>query len=491
MAKVGREFLGVFLLSLFSGLFGYWIRILFARNLTVSEYGLFYAVYAFIFFFAPFRDLGLSESTVYYINKYLAKNDLRRVKGIIVIGVLPQLILGLVIAFILFILRNFLVIHFFKTPLAFPIYNILLLLFSFQTLYPSLTYLFLAYQDILWWKFGDTLKNVFILLFSYIFFLSFTNKIIVPPLANLLGILSAIIFLFVVSLFKYRDVLFSKMILSKSMTKDMFNYALPIMFSTAGGIVLQYSDVILLTFLKGSTLVGLYNIALPCVSILLIIFSPLFTYLFPKISKLYHSNKKSEIEHVLSFVYNYLMIPMLPLVFLFFSYPKLIIAVLFGSRYIPAYNILRVFSLSFVFMSLRNLNFSVIAGIGKAKERSAILYIGAGFNVVLDLILIPLFGATGAAISTGLGFVLMTYLTFKLIVKFYRIKIDYVYQLKVLFSSIIFLISISFFKYFIHMNVYLEAILVSIIASVIYVALLFMLDVISVDKIKAFKRLFF
>lgn len=39
---------------------GYLIRLIIARNFTVSEYGLFYAVYSFVFMFTPLKEMGLN-----------------------------------------------------------------------------------------------------------------------------------------------------------------------------------------------------------------------------------------------------------------------------------------------------------------------------------------------------------------------------------------------------------------------------------------------
>lgn len=57
----------VFLGLVASGVFGISLRMFLARSLSVEEYGLFFAVYVFVGFFALFRDLGLDATLAKYI----------------------------------------------------------------------------------------------------------------------------------------------------------------------------------------------------------------------------------------------------------------------------------------------------------------------------------------------------------------------------------------------------------------------------------------
>ena len=59
----------VFAISIVAGFFGYIVRIFFARNLTVEEFGLFYATIAFLGFFSFFKGLGLDTALAFFIPK--------------------------------------------------------------------------------------------------------------------------------------------------------------------------------------------------------------------------------------------------------------------------------------------------------------------------------------------------------------------------------------------------------------------------------------
>ncbi len=480
----------LYLLTMLGGLLGYLVRILFARELTVSEYGLFYAVYALVFFFAPFRDLGLTESMLFYVNKYLVKNDKKRIKEVVLISLIPQLILGVALGVIFILSSHFLAVHYFKDIIAQRIIIIFAILFSFQTLLPTISYLFDALHEFTTEKVLNVSLMTLVFVFSLILFQELPKNL-VPPLSYLFGYVVTIIIAYFILFKRHSFFIKEKAVIEKALIKKMFNYALPILFSTGAGIILGYSDMILLTYLKGVKFVGLYNIALPCLNAIVLLLIPLSHVLFPIISRSYHSKNHKRIKSILKIIYDNILIFTLPLGLMFFAFAPLIIKILFGAKYVAASNALRIFSLFFIFMAVRSINFSIIAGIGKPKERSIILYYGAGFNVIMDLLLIPKFGISGAAFATGLGYLLMAYLTFRLINKHYPVKINLLRQVKTITASALFLLSIYLLKDLLLLSLLIKTSIILIISSVVYISSLFMLRVIKKNDIKKFKTLIF
>ena len=483
----------IYIVTILTGVSSYLVRILFARNLSLEEYGLFYAVLGTIFFFSFIRDLGLTETATFFLNKYSVKGDKKKLNQVFWMSVIPQLCFGIIIGLSFILLSNYLSIHFFKNSLAKPIIILVALLFSFHTLIPSISYLFYAIHNFVIGRLVNFLQMFSILVISYLCFTILPThiKYMIPAISYLLAYIIVITTFYFILFKKYPYFKINNFSWNKKLFNEMRNYAFLVLLSTGGTLLLTYSDTILLTLIRGVSAVGLYNIAWPCLNIILIFLSPTTKMLLPIISRKYHSKDVVGIKKILSLIYNYILVFTLPLAILFFVFSPLIIKVLFGPKYLGATNTLRVFSLFFVFMALRNLNFSIIAGIGKPKERSIIMYYGAGFNIIMDLLLIPKFGATGAALATGLGFALMSYLTYRLIQKHYPVRVDWFLQLRVVFSSVVFLIVILLLKKLIVMNVIVEAIVVLSAAFVVYLISLYLVGVLNKKKIVYFKNLLF
>lgn len=488
MKKLGHKSLLIFLLTGFAGLFGYLTRMIYAKNLSVEQYGLFYAVFALIFFFGSFRDMGMSEATLYYINK---KENKENQKTILFLELLPQIIFSSIFIIVFLFLKNYLVTSYFKDPLANSILNYLIPLFLIETILLTLLSFFRAKQRFIFFNIVQFLSAFLRFFLAFIGFRILKDTSNIPAQTYFFSQICLIIIMLLYFIAKYKNIVKQKIQPTKQLSNQMFSYAIPVMFSTAGAVILTYSDTILLTFFKGTQSVAQYNVAQPSLNIILIFASAFISMIFPIISKLYHNNAKQKIHDLINLLYNNFLIATLPLGLIFFTYPSLIIGLLFGDKYLPAAMALQVFALSFIFIILKDINFGIIAGIGKVKERSKILYYGAGFNIILDIILIPIFDIVGAAIATGLGFILMAFLTTKLVLKTYKINIQKIKILKIIASNIIFLITLNLMKRIIDTNWILETVIVLLISGLIYLMMLFALEIITIKQLKEIKSKYF
>jgi len=101
------------------------------------------------------------------------------------------------------------------------------------------------------------------------------------------------------------------------------------------------------------------------------------------------------------------------------------------------------------------------------------------------LILIPIYGLVGAAISTLGGYSLMSILSFgALSNKFNDFKLDFKGIMMPSIAGLIFLISLSFMKSNISFqNIWIETIAVVGVSGVIYIVSLFALKVVSIKQI--------
>ncbi|MDD3264076.1 MAG: flippase [Candidatus Nanoarchaeia archaeon] len=488
MKKFGHKSILIFILTFLAGLFGYLTRMIYARNLSIEQYGLFYAVFSLVFFFGPFRDLGLSEATLYHLNK---KDNEKKTKSILIYELIPQLIFGLIFFIIFFSLRNYIATSYFKDPLALQIMNFLLPLFIIETIALTLSSFLNSKQQFVLFNFQTFLSGFLRFSLAFLGFRIFKDISNVPAITYFISQVILIIFLASYFIYKYNYVLKQKFHYEEKLFKSMFSYALPVMFSTASTVILTYSDTILLTFFKGANSVAQYNVAYPSLNIILIFASAFIGMIFPIISKLYHNRNHNKITELINTLYNNFLIFTLPLGLIFFSYPKLIVNLLFGEQYLPAAIALQIFALSFIFIVLRDINFGVIAGIGKVRQRSKIMYIGAFSNIILDLILIPFFDIAGAAIATSMGFLLMAILTARLIKKEYEINIQKSRIIKIILSNLFFFISIIMLKKLLVFNWIIEAILVLLISAIIYLISLFIFKVLTIEYLKDLWKKYF
>ncbi|MEM1988840.1 MAG: flippase [Candidatus Woesearchaeota archaeon] len=483
--KLGKQILWIYFLILVTGIFSYLVRIILAKNLSVYDYGLFYGIFNFIFLFSFLRDLGLTEASIFYINKYLAKKDYQKIKNYFFWGLAPQLLMGLLIASIFFIFADSIAINIFKTEKAKIGIILFGILFILETIIPTIAFTFSAFGRIDLFNLVSFVKFISLYFLLYLGFEIFGRQIDIALIFFFLGHVLTIFLIYLIFLKRFKNVFLSEKIeYKKNYFRDLFIYGFQVMLSTVGALLLIYTDSILLTILKGNEEVGYYNIAIPVFTILMTLISPIQSFVFPYVSEKFHLNEKKSIEKLINLLYNYSLLFTLPLSILFASFPELIIKTLFGEKYLEASFAVVIFSLSLIFYTIRDFNFGIIAGIGKVKERSLILLIGGIINLILDLILIFNYGKNGAALATGISFIVMAYLTTKLLKSEFKINLNLWLQFRIILAGIGFYLSIIFFRRIIELIPIIEAIVVTIISSIIYLILLVLLKVITKERIK-------
>lgn len=169
-------------------------------------------------------------------------------------------------------------------------------------------------------------------------------------------------------------------------------------------MVMSWTDTLMLGYFKTPEVVGVYNAALPLASILATVTASIGFLYVPIISQLYSKNQMQEIERSYAISTKWCFIGTLPLFFIFFLFPEIVLNLLFGSRYICAAIILQVLSLGFIFNSYFGLNYYTLITTGKSKFLMQCFLISAAINITLNIFLIPPLGAIGAAIASASSF---------------------------------------------------------------------------------------
>jgi len=489
-----RESVWVYVFAFLGSVFGYLVRIMYARNFSVAEYGLFYAVLTFILLFGPLRDFGFNSSQGFYVNKFLVSKKYAEAKGVYYVTLGIQILIAVLISLIIFLLKPYLVHYFFRDKLANSMIDILLLLFIIQPIILSITNAFGSYQKFLLFQIDDFLNIAFIFLFSLLFFnLKFT--LLTAPLSYLFACILTI----VIYLFLYKAKLKTLQVKAKfegKATKDVFKYAIAISLGSVAGVMLPYTDIIILTWAKGVNSVGYYNVVLPSMQIILTMVTPALNILSPIAVNLYHSKKETQLLSLASMIYNNLLIFTLPIAAIFFIYSSQVIYFVYGAKYLAASSALKVYILFYIFIILRRINFVFIGSIGHPSYTSKVMWIGVVFNTTLNLFLIYFFDYLGAVIAAGLTYLLMTLLSYNFLRKKVTINIDYQQQFKTIIAVILFILCALLLEKFIVISIpkwgiVIEGLIVLFISGIVYTISLFTLRVITKEKLLYIKKILF
>lgn len=182
---------------------------------------------------------------------------------------------------------------------------------------------------------------------------------------------------------------------AKKMLKKSKHYILAALMV----MVIQNTDHIMLTSMVGNAENGLYSAAITAVTVFQFVYLAIIDSFRPMIL----SNKKEgspSYENNVSRVYGMTLYLAIAQCIAFALLANLIIYVLYGSEYFAAVPVLRALVFYFIFSVMGAVRNVWILAEEKQRYLWVINLTGAVFNIVLNAIMIPYWGAVGAAVAS-------------------------------------------------------------------------------------------
>jgi stage V sporulation protein B len=478
--------------SVFVALFGYLFRFLLIKNLTLEEYGLYYAIVSVFLFATCFIDIGRHVASLKYASEAFAKNNKKLFKSIIHSYFKFKFKTGLIFILVVLLSAGFLASNYFRSASAFLPFIALGIIYTMADI-------FFGYILTLLKVVQDQKKYALLEIFKFSFqiillivFLSLGFRIWAPILAIFLApLIITSIYYFIFYKNYFPDFFNIKIENLKKINNMIKVFAFTNLFFELGTYILSYTDTFMLTYFTDLAQVGLYNIAVPTARLILFFSLSITLLLIGLTSSMYVKKQFSALNNLINIIYKISLFGFLPIALIMFSFPELIITLLYSAEYVVASTALQILSINSIFILFFAINTSILNGIGKPKVNLYLVLIGGIFNVLLNFFLIPRFGINGAAFSTLLGYILMAFLSFIFLKKnFTQLSIKISYFLKYILISIIFVFLINYLKGMIFINdVWIKSIVILLISCTIFILLTFILRVIKIRDIKDILKL--
>ncbi len=183
-------------------------------------------------------------------------------------------------------------------------------------------------------------------------------------------------------------------------TKELLFFALPLLGSAVMTTIVLQTDTLMLGYFKTAEIVGLYNAAHP---LAVFISQPLATMLLiymPVATGLYSRNLMDELRRNYTVLTKWLVSLTLPLFLVLALFPEAILQLFFGQGYVEAATPLRILSIGFIFSNFLGPNGGTLIALGHPRFIMWTTLATGTMNIVLNAILIPPLGMTGAAIAS-------------------------------------------------------------------------------------------
>ncbi len=388
--------------ELFSKGIAFVITIYLARVILPEGFGILGYTTAFVSYFLLFIDFGFDIISV----KKIA-ND----KSIISKYVNNIISFRMILALIIFTILSIVVFFLSETTVV----KLALLLTGLNLFVQSISteFVFQATEKIKFLSIKVVAKNIIILIFVFIFVKNVSDVLLVVGISVFANLIMNIWLYLKYS--KFFDKFYWSM--DKRFLKTLFAESFPLLISSFMISVYYNLDMVMLGIIKTQAEVGIYNAAYKIFMIGLIPLAAILRIFLPSLSK------TKEVKLLKKTLRNFGILMLgsgiLISIFIFFI-SHYVIQIVFGPDYSNAIIPLMILSLNIVVISVNIYLGNPLTVWGKQKEYSIAITFGAIFNIILNLLLIPKYSYSGAALATLLSEVVVFVGVFFLFNKNYK-----------------------------------------------------------------------
>lgn len=390
----------VFVGLVVAGILGILLRMVLTRSLSVSDYGLFYLVFASISFFGIFRDLGLGPALTKFTPEFMVKRQFGNVKSMMIFTMIIQTLLSIPVTLILFFFSDQIAVAVTGTIAASIVFKVMGIWFLLGIFFNVFRFSYQGFQDPAPYAAMDIFYPLLTLSLVALLVSALGLGVGGVALAYLIGIPILVTAWLGLTWKRHPQVIYEKIKIKKPFIKKILKFSLPVFISGMEAVILGYTDTIMVGIFHGPAQVGLYQAAQPLTSVISYFPAAIGIVFLPMISEIWARRENAVLSKAVHSVLKFSTIIIVPLVFILMAFPDTVLRSVFGPGYVLAAVALQILTAAVVIGTLSTIMQSVAAGIGKPMLIAKTVGIMAGLNVILNLIFIPTYGIAGAAATT-------------------------------------------------------------------------------------------
>ena len=473
----------IFISQLAAGIFALLLRIFLAKSLSVEEYGMFYAAFYFVSFFALFRELGLTSALAKFLPEFSVRKDRRAIATAIRFVLLLQIVIVGLISSAILIFSPQIASGFVGDERAAGAVRILAVWLFVSIFYSTLLSIFQGLKDMTAYGWVNAGWDALLLISAVPLLLIARLGVNGVALAYVLGTVLISLFSLAYLALKYRDIIFSRPAPLGPISRVILSFSIPVFIGGIWGMVMGYVDTWAVTLFRGTEEVGYYQVAQPTARFLFYFASSVTIPLFPMVSELWARGRKALLSKSIHFILKLSFIAIMPFVLVFLTFPDIIIRILFGEKYLAGVQVLQIFSIVVVFSLLYKIFGTILAGLGKAKLCATVSFIMCIVCIFANVILVPVLGMMGAALSILLAHGTGSLLYGAFLRKYVSFSPPTSPMAKTVAGSVLTLLLISALKSILVLPVFAEAVVVVSVSFLFYAGWVLVTKALSKDDL--------
>lgn len=395
MKDILKGSLAIFIFKIFGAISLFLVHILISRYYGAQTLGVFNLILALMIIGAILSRVGLDMYIIRIIPSIETDNEkislfLKEVFKIVFIG-------SILVSILFYLFSSTIDQYIFK---SFDASSYLLGLvvvmipFAFFNILPEV---FRGFHEIKRYSFFRNLSQnitVLTLLFISMFFnLSF------DPIYILYSSIVVITFFLAVSLFKFLKQHSIDLTINGKYKDKILVYSYPMFLTSSMMFLMGYVDSFMISYYLDEYQVGIYSACMKLSFAITFILASVNGFIAPKISHAYSKGDKDNLKQIYKNSVKLIALASSPIFLLLYIFPEFFLG-LFGDEFKVATITLIIINTAFLINALCGSVGYLLNMTDNQHIFMNVLIIGLVFNIVLNVILIPLYGINGAAIAT-------------------------------------------------------------------------------------------
>jgi O-antigen/teichoic acid export membrane protein len=381
------------------------IKVLLVRKMTVEEFGFYSLTITIAAVLSGLSVLGTPEGTARNISTFRGKDRLQDAWSLARASLHISLVSGVTVGILLFTLSGPIARYVFYKPEMAALLRVIALVIPLNALSMSVGGILRGHgivrQKVYYQDIGRPLY--YLMLLGVMLLLGFTLMNVVYAYA----LAAALVFVSIAS-YEYRKVGVPPLPLGGGHHyKKLLGFSLPLLVAGLSGMVLGWTDTLMLGRYTPPESIGIYNVSMSLAKLMTFVLGAMAFVFLPLATEMHARGQQEELKRNYQVLTKWVFAATFPLFFILFFFPEMTLIFLFGKGLVEASMPLRILALGFLFHVFLGTNGMLLMALGLTRTIMKITILGAIMNVVLNYVLIKRLGmgVIGASTATLVSYV--------------------------------------------------------------------------------------
>jgi O-antigen/teichoic acid export membrane protein len=385
--------------------------VLIARAASQEDVGLFLITFGIMSFVAIFSHLGFPASLTRYVPYFEGLKQKGKIRDMLRLSYVLLTVFGLLFTFVIWLAADWIGEVYEKPmlPDAIRMFSVFLLL---NNIFSVNVYYLQGRADIKSMQLVQNVQNFFKLVLTAVFFLAFGASLYTLIGGFLTSYLLALIVSLPIVHMKIRDLPKKDGGISKrQLWEEMLPFGLMLTIVSSLWLIIQVSDKLLLAYLvepaKAAEIVAIYALATTAAAVLIMFPVSIGSIFLPILSRLAGKEDYKQMRSVTEAAQRWVLFVTIPTAIVLGTFSGDILNAFYGPAYATGALAMSIFVLGILVKSFSMMYSFALAALRLVKVELTIAFLTALANILLNILLIPMYGMEGAALASVISLFLM------------------------------------------------------------------------------------